>query len=61
MFVNVSPADYNAEETINALNYASRVKLVKNSAEKQTHSKVVKEQAETIKRLQAELLSLKGK
>ncbi|GAB5362280.1 hypothetical protein AAMO2058_000783700 [Amorphochlora amoebiformis] len=40
MFVNVSPADYNAEETINALNYASRVKLVKNSAEKQTHSKV---------------------
>lgn len=35
MFVNVSPADYNQEETVTALTYATRVKLITNSAEKQ--------------------------
>lgn len=35
MFVNISPADYNQEETATALTYASRVKLITNSAEKQ--------------------------
>ena len=34
MFVNLSPADYNAEETQSSLVYASRVKLITNSAEK---------------------------
>lgn len=33
-FVNLSPADYNAEETQTSLVYASRVKLITNSAEK---------------------------
>jgi hypothetical protein len=35
MFVNFSPVDYNAEETQSSLVYASRVKLITNSAEKQ--------------------------
>lgn len=35
MFVNFSPVDYNAEETLSSLVYASRVKLITNSAEKQ--------------------------
>ncbi|RYG56604.1 hypothetical protein EON66_02480 [archaeon] len=34
MFVNLSPADYNAEETLSSLVYASRVKLITNNAEK---------------------------
>lgn len=35
MFVNISPADYNQEETATALTYATRVKLITNTASKQ--------------------------
>lgn len=35
MFVNISPADYNQDETVTALTYATRVKLITNTAEKQ--------------------------
>ena len=38
MFVNVSPADYNAAETESSLNYAKRVKQVENKAEKSVQS-----------------------
>lgn len=31
MFINISPSDFNMEETINSLQYASRVKMVENS------------------------------
>lgn len=34
MFVNISPANYNAEETVSSLTYASRVKLIKNNTTK---------------------------
>ena len=34
MFVNVSPVDYNTEETINSLLYAQRVRKVRNKAQK---------------------------
>ena len=34
MFVNFSPADYNADETITSLNYAARVKKITNNAAK---------------------------
>ena len=34
MFVNVSPVDYNADETQNSLAYASRVKMIKNTGSK---------------------------
>ena len=41
MFVNISPADYNAEETMGSLTYASRVKNIKNNAEKNQESQEV--------------------
>lgn len=34
MFVNFSPADYNADETVTSLNYAARVKKITNNASK---------------------------
>lgn len=30
MFVNISPADYNTDETVTSLMYAARVKLITN-------------------------------
>jgi hypothetical protein len=41
MFVNLSPADYNASETTTALIYAARVKLIKNDAKKESDSEAV--------------------
>jgi len=55
MFVNVSPSGYNTDETINALNYATRVKLVKNAASKTIETKAMREQAATIAKLKAQL------
>ena len=39
MFVNISPSDYNFEETQTSLFYASRVKLITNDAQKNVESK----------------------
>ncbi|GBG30564.1 Kinesin-like protein KIN-14E [Hondaea fermentalgiana] len=54
MFVNISPADYNSEETVSSLTYASRVKLIKNNADKSQEDeqlaalkKVVREMTKT--------------
>eukprot|EP00794_Sanderia_malayensis_P009619 gene9619-10602_t len=41
MFVNISPADYNCDETITSLTYASRVKLITNDASKNAESKEI--------------------
>ena len=41
MFVNISPADYNQDETVTSLTYAARVKEIKNSANKNADSKEV--------------------
>ena len=41
MFVNTSPADYNADETQSSLVYASRVKLITNTAEKKSEGEEV--------------------
>jgi kinesin family protein C2/C3 len=38
MFVNISPADYNCEETATSLQYAARVKLITNDASKAAES-----------------------
>ena len=38
MFVNISPADYNMEETVTSLQYAQRVKLITNEASKAAES-----------------------
>ncbi|OXB71002.1 UNVERIFIED_CONTAM: hypothetical protein H355_012613 [Colinus virginianus] len=51
MFVNVSPADYNTDETVTSLMYASRVKLITNDATKQVESKQLATMKDTIKNL----------
>lgn len=51
MFVNFSPADYNSDETVTSLNYASRVKKITNSAAKQAESEEVAKLKATIKKL----------
>lgn len=42
MFVNISPADYNTEETLSSLMYASRVKMITNNASKNQESAEIK-------------------
>lgn len=39
MFCNISPSDYNTDETINSLQYASRVKLVTNEVTRNVENK----------------------
>ncbi|KAK3604681.1 hypothetical protein CHS0354_009292 [Potamilus streckersoni] len=41
MFVNISPADYNMDETVISLTYASRVKLITNDASKNADNKEI--------------------
>ncbi len=41
MFVNVSPADYNAEETVSSLSFATRCKKVANSSNKGLETKEI--------------------
>eukprot|EP00903_Cladosiphon_okamuranus_P011418 g10760.t1 len=53
MFVNISPADYNQDETVTALTYATRVKLITNTAEKQQDGEEVSRLKETIRKLRA--------
>ena len=52
MFVNFSPADYNADETISSLNYAARVKKITNNAAKQAESEEVAKLKAMIRKLQ---------
>lgn len=52
MFVNAGPADYNAAETINSLNYAQRVKKVTNKSSKSVETaeiRALKKQLEALK------------
>jgi len=53
MFVNFSPADYNADETSTSLMYASRVKKIVNNASKQAESEEVARLKQIIKKLKA--------
>ena len=41
MFVNISPADYNHDETVISLTYAARVKLITNDAQKNADNKEI--------------------
>ncbi|CAD5122523.1 DgyrCDS10943 [Dimorphilus gyrociliatus] len=41
MFVNISPADYNADESVVSLTYAARVKLITNDATKNAENKEI--------------------
>jgi hypothetical protein len=56
MFVNFSPADYNAEETIGSLTYATRVKTIVNTVEKSSESKEVAVLKAKILSLQRQLM-----
>lgn len=53
MFVNISPADYNADETETSLKYATRVKTITNSAAKAQESAEVATLKKIIKDLKA--------
>ncbi|KAJ0403448.1 hypothetical protein P43SY_001556 [Pythium insidiosum] len=53
MFVNISPADYNQEETQTSLQYASRVKLITNNANKSAESEQVNKLKAIIRQLRS--------
>ena len=53
MFVNLSPADYNSDETAGSLTYASRAKEITNSAQKSDESKEVAKLKKEINRLKS--------
>ncbi|XP_064209290.1 uncharacterized protein LOC135264501 [Anguilla rostrata] len=53
MFVNVSPSDCNAEETLTSLTYATRVKAITNSAQKNLESKEITHLKEIILKLKS--------
>lgn len=59
MIVNISPADYNMEETLSSLYYASHVKLISNDAHKTIESKELTRMKDKIKELSEENESLK--
>lgn len=61
MFVNVSPADYNCDETNTSLTYAKRVKSIKNFAVKNTKSKLTDKMNGMVKELQSEVTRLEKK
>ena len=52
MFVNFTPADYNADETLGALTYAARTKSIKNEATKNSDSAEVAKLKKIIKDLE---------
>ena len=53
MFVNISPADYNRDETLTSLLYASRVKLITNDAAKTVENEEIKRLKDMIRELKA--------
>ena len=55
MFVNISPADYNSEETQTSLVYAARVKLITNQAKASADTAEVTRLKKIIKNLRAGL------
>ncbi|PFH34827.1 putative calmodulin-binding carboxy-terminal kinesin-like family protein [Besnoitia besnoiti] len=59
MFVNISPADYNTDETVTSLMYASRVKLITNDASKLVESKQLAALKDKVKLLKRAVEKLK--
>jgi hypothetical protein len=55
MFVNLSPADYNRDETVTSLMYATRVKTITNKANKNNESEEVAQLKATISELEKKL------
>lgn len=60
MFVNVSPAEYNASETVQSLGYAMRVKEIKNDVTKNTESMEVAKYKQRNRELETLNDKLKG-
>ena len=52
MFVNISPAEYNREETIGSLKYASRAKDIKNDVTQMTDTAEISKLKDIIRKLQ---------
>lgn len=53
MFVNISPSDYNCDETCQSLAYAQRVKMIKNNATKDNDSQEIARLKKIIANLRA--------
>ena len=60
MFVNFSPADYNSDETVSSLSYATRVKKITNNVARQAESEEVTRLKNIIKRLQVDPNALRS-
>ena len=55
MFVNISPAEYNMEESVTTLVYGSRAKMITNDTQKNVESKVQARINEAYKKMQSQL------
>lgn len=55
MFVNISPAEYNIEETITTLVYGSRAKMITNDTHKNLESRLSARMNENFKKMQNSL------
>ncbi len=55
MFVNISPADYNMEETVTTLVYGSRAKLITNDTQKNVETKMQSRMNEAYKQMQMQV------
>merc|ERR1739848_923169 len=60
MFVNCSPVASNGDETSNAMNYASRAKLIVNKVEKNQDSQEVARLKKVVQMMNHELEQLRG-
>lgn len=55
MFVNISPADYNLEESVTTLVYGSRAKMITNDVHKNVESRLAARMNENFKKMQSQL------
>ena len=55
MFVNISPAEYNMEETVTTLVYGTRAKMITNDTQKNVETRMQARMNENYKKLQLQL------
>jgi hypothetical protein len=55
MFVNISPADYNMEESVTTMVYGSRAKMITNDTQKNVESRQSLRMNEAYKKMQGKL------
>ncbi len=51
MFVNISPADYNVDETVTSLMFATRIKKITNESSKMTENREIKKMRENYNKM----------